>query len=576
MLKPEKARHELEKVRHAKGGKRRLAAVAKLPRKLAEISRGLLGRDLRGKPIGAEALRSQARETAAARLDRLGNREREALFEALFPCLGGHVDAAWEVAHQLPYATGFERKPFRAPHEPLLTRKARLDWLGQLLQELEGYEQDVCWLAAWAGYLSHGYSAEAAGLVLAGALGRGGREADAVFHILCDSAQGQHPVGSVGRHVTQALLVGSRPEGWDVVAQLLLASPNREGLRYTILESIAEAHPDAFRRLLRFLREHDLAQFPDTVRALNVWFGLQWDAVSLRVVNRVLERVSLFLEDSQAQARALESDDAETVYLALWTMAFEDAPAVVEPAAALLADPNVDRRFIAAHLLAQLQLPTGQEKLFAALDDPDLRVALCALEACEPGEERADSEPCSDPRLFEPLQRLLGRLPEKTTYLQAIIWPWHVFTADRQALAASLVTHLGKRPATALLPHLKDMEPGTRRTVIHLLAGLKKWDRATRAALVDLAGDDSITVRGAALTLLARGKLIEAQARRLEELLSRKHADLRRGVLNLLLGQKKKAARASAERLLAAPQPLQRQAGQELLRLLTEKNRGAG
>src|SRR5262249_22496362 len=160
---------------------------------------------------------------------------------------------------------------------------------------------------------SHGYSAEAAGLVLAGALGKGGREADAVFQILCDSARGTHPVGTVGRHVTQALLIGSRPEGWDVVAQLLLASPNQERLRYTILASIAEVHPDAFRRLLRFLREHDLAQFPDTVRALNVWFGLQWDAVSLRVVNRVLERVSLFLEDSQAQARALESDDAETV-----------------------------------------------------------------------------------------------------------------------------------------------------------------------------------------------------------------------------------------------------------------------
>jgi HEAT repeat protein len=566
MLKPEKARKELNKVRHKQGAKRRLAALSRLPKKLADIGRGLIAEESRGKGIIGGPQRLKDRASMGARLDGLAVRERLALFEALFPALGRHVMAGWDLAHQLPYDSGFERKTFRAPHAPQLTRSVRLAWLERLLQELEGYEQDIVWLASWAGYLSHGYSADAAGLLLAGAIRAGGREGDAVFETLRDSARGTHPIGCLGQHVTRGLLAAPRPEGWEVVERLLLAAQSQEGVRPTILESINEAHPDAFRRILRVFREYDLAHFSDAIRALNVWFGFQWGAVSTRVVNRVLDRVLLFLEDAQAQARALESDDAETVYLALWTMAFEDAPAAVEPAAALLGDPNVERRFIAAYLLGQMQLPDGRAKLLDALEDTDLRVALCALEGIERDEDREDGAGSDiDPRLWEALERLVDRMPQTQTYLGAIVWPWHVFTADRQAITASLITHLAKRPPTVLIRHLPDMEAGTRRNLIARLAGLKQWDSKTRAALLALVGDASITVREAALSALAKCKISEPEAIRLEELLSRKPNDLRRGVLSLLLGQNKKAIQASADRLLASADPLQRLAGKELL-----------
>jgi HEAT repeat protein len=572
MLKPEKARQELNKVRHKQGAKRRLAALSRLPKKLAEIGRGLIAEESRGQGIidGPQDLKNRA--SMGARLDGLAVRGRLALFEALFPALGRHVMAGWDLARQLPYDSGFERKPFRAPHDPRLTRSVRLAWLESLLQELEGYEQDIVWLASWAGYLSHGYSAEAAGLLFAGAISAGGREGDAVFEILRDSARGTHPIGCLGQHATRGLLAAPRPEGWEVVERLLLAAQSQEGVRPTILESITEAHPDAFRRILRVFRDYDLAHFSDAIRALNVWLGFQWDAVSTRVVNRVLDRVLLFLDDTQAQARALESDDAETVYLALWTMAFEDAPAAVAPAAALLGDPNVERRFIAAYLLGQMQLPAGRAKLLDALEDTDLRVALCALEGIERDEDREDGAGSDiDTRLWEALERLVDRMPQTKSYLGAIVWPWHVFTADRQAITASLITHLGKRPPTALIRHLPDMEAGTRRSLIALLAGLKRWDSTTRATLLALVGDASITVREAALRALAKCKISEPEAIRLEELLSRKPNDLRRGVLSLLLGQKEKAIQASADRLLAAADPLQRLAGKELLRQWEER-----
>jgi hypothetical protein len=578
MLKPEQARAELEKVRYENGEKRRLSALARLPAKLAGIGRVLLGRDARGKPFANWEARAKAVQAARGQLDRLVARDRQKLFDALFPKLGPTVEAAWQLARQLPYEVAFDRKSFRAPHDPALSQSARGSWLESLLEELEGYEQDVTWLAAWAGFLSHGYSADATGVLLAAAVNQRNREGDAVFDILCESARGNHPVGGMGRHITRALLVASRPEGWEFMEKLLLAAQRQEGLRQTILESIDEAHPEAFRRMLHLILDHDLARFSSTVRAMNVWFGFQWDSVSTRVVNRVLERVVQFLEDAEARTKALKDAEAETVYLALWSLAFEDAAAAVKPAAALLGDPDVERRFIAAHLLGQLQTPAARAKLLPAIDDADLRVALCALAACEGvGEDEEDEDeegPArSDLDLFEPLQRLLARLPEKKRHLEPIVWPWQVFTADREVITAGLVNHLGKRPPTVLIPYLPDMESSTRRLLVHKLAGLKKWDAQTRDTLFALAGDSSITVREAALAALANCKVSEVEAVRLEDYLSRKAGDLRRGVLTLLLNQNDVAALASADRLLASSALPQRQAGLELLRQLTEAKR---
>jgi hypothetical protein len=509
MLKPEQARRQLEKVRSKSGAKRRWAALARLPKKLADVGRALLGRDARGAPTDDGEARRLAHLAAGDRLDDLTAGERQKLFEALFPKLAIHVESAWQLGRRLPYDSGPDRKPFRAPRHPALTRAARTAWLVGLLDELEGYEKDITWLAAWAGFLSSGYSADQVGVVLAAAVEAAGKEGAAVLDILRQSACGTHPVGAMGRHVARALLIAEDPQGWDFIGRLLADGDQPERVRQTILETIEEAHPEAFRRMLRLIMEHDLARHEDAVQALSVWFGFSWGAVSVRVVNRVLERVIEFLGAPRARAQALQSDDSETVYLGLWAMAFADAAAAVKPAAALLRDPNVERRFVAAHLLAQLQIPAARRKLLTALEDDDLRVALCALEGCERGEagEPGALADRSSQRLFEPVQRLLTRLPPDRAYLEPIVWPWQVFTADRQTVAASLVNYLGKRPARLLVRHVPDMDAPARRLVIQKLGSMKKWDDETCSALMALAEDSSPTVREAARSALARKQI---------------------------------------------------------------------
>src|SRR5262249_2195568 len=151
-----------------------------------------------------------------------------------------------------------------------------------------------------------------------------------------------------------------------------------------------------------------------------------------------------------------------------------------------------------------MQIPAARAKLLPALDDADLRVALCALEGFERDEddeeEDAPRRKRADSGLFDRLERLLERMPQKKKYLEPIVWPWHVFAADRQTIATSLLNQLGTRPPTVLIRHLPGMESWTRRELVEKLAEMKKWDDQTRATLFALAGDSSITVREAALS----------------------------------------------------------------------------
>jgi hypothetical protein len=378
----------------------------------------------------------------------------------------------------------------------------------------------------------------------------------------------------MGRHVVRALLTAGRPEGWELIEKYLLAAQRQEGLRQVVLEAVDEAHPEAFRRMVRLILDHGLARFSSVARAVNVWFGFQWDSVSTGVINRTLEQVLTLLGDADARRAARAGDDPEAAYLALWATAFTDAHAAVGEAAELLTADAVERRFVAAHLLRQLDLPAAKRRLIALTDDPDLRVALVAFEALPDKVELAHASEHGSDDFFERAERLLARMPAKQAKLGAIVWPWTDTTAAPERVAGVLTDLLGGRPATRLIPHLARMSPYTRAEAVPLLARGKATDAAARDTLFALVGDRNDQVREAAVQAVAKFKPKVEEVERLEGLLTRSATGLRRGVVSVLLNQPEPAARASADRLLAGRDANQRLAGLELLRQLVE-TRGA-
>ncbi|WP_200892473.1 DUF5724 domain-containing protein [Aliterella atlantica] len=369
----------------------------------------------------------------------------------------------------------------------------------------------------------------------------------------------------MGRHVTRALLIANRPDGWTFIENLLLAAQRQEGLRQTILETIDEAHPDAFRRMIRLLVDNDLTRFSATIRAVDVWFGFGWESLNNRLIKEILEQVLLLLDDPEKQTAALNSDSAQTVYLALWTIGFNDAILAISSANQLLKDSIVERRFVTAHLLSQLGLTEAQNALIPALEDEDLRLVALALNVLK-------NSNIKETDLFERLEKIVYKFPSQTKTLEPLVWSWMTREVNRETIASALVNNLGSRSPKRLIPYISICAAYARSTIAERLAKFQPWDAEIRQTLFSLIGDNTSWVRSRVLGYLSDCSITPAEAIELEGLLTRKSADLRRGLLQLLLNQADIDAIASAKRLLDAT-ILQRQAGLELLCQLVAKNR---
>lgn len=563
MLNPEYVKEQLQTFRISDWHETIVAKAAILPQSLKKIVFGILKRDNFGQIFIEYRAKYEAQDKVFSQLNSLNIDERLQILELLFPQIYLYVEAALQLFSQLPYQLGWQRKSFRSPNSPEINKSVRQAWLRQLFNSLQGYERDITWFAAWTPYLY--YANDTLGILFAAAINTNSEEGNKVFDILLDSAKGEHEIGAMGRHVTRALLIANRPDGWAFIENLLLAAQRQEGLRQTILEAIDEAHPDAFRRMLRLLVEHDLTRFSATVRAVDVWFGFGWESVNNRVVKEILEQVLLFLEDPAEQTAALESNNAQTVYLALWAIAFNDAVLSIAPASKLLQDPIVERRFVATHLLTQLSIVEAQIALLPALDDEDLRVAATAIKVLN----RSNIQEID---LFERLEGIIPNFPSKTKSLEPLVWDWMTISVGKETVASALVYNLGTRSPKRLIPYLAVCNVYDRASIAQKLAIIQPWDEEIRQTLFSLIGDASSWVRSQVLQTLADCTIAPTEAIELEKLLTRKSGDLRRGLLQLLLNQSDIDTKSSAQRLLNATL-LQRQAGLELLYQMVTQNR---
>ena len=499
----------------------------------------------------------------------------------LLPRVAPSAEAACALLAHRPYQVGAARRPFRAPRSAAQRADLRGRWLLNMTMILGEYDADIRWIAERAAFLSW-YGAADLGWLLAGAIERGDETGREVEEILLASARGDHETAQMGRHVTQALMSCTRPEAWDFVERLLLSAQRQEGLRQVILESVDEAHPQMFRRMLRLIVDEDLARFSSVVRAADTWFGFMWDGASNAKVDALIRRVLLFLEDPGARAAALDESDGETVYLALWATAFDDVEEAIGPAAARLSAASAESRFAATHFLVQTLWTSALPPLVGALADPDLRVAARALDAFG-----ADMTASVDGKvLFAQLEQLIARGPKRSQSLEALIWPWWSRTLERTAIAAALAANASAVPAERLLVYIPDLAPIGRAGFLRRAAGLdthpsrrgpdhkpRKLTAAERTVALDLMGDASADVRHAAFEAIGPAAVAHDEVDRLVDLLGRKPGDLRSRALGRLRLLADPELLVAADRLTADASELRRLAGLELLRDAWEADR---
>ena len=571
MLNWEEAEKRLESFKLKDGYKRRKARINKLPKASKAIGKQLLGKKLN---VGWGMLDAILQGDAAAEkrralfqtLDTLTGEERLNLFAAFFPDFPDVIERAWQDGKRRPYQQGYARKAFRSQRVED-TLETRVDWLAGIIQFSMDYEQPLSWYVVHAPYLGYVVD-DAFAPLFAAAINLGDSE---VCDALIVSAKGEHEVGRMGRHIPRALMMAEDLDGWTFVEKLLLAAQRQEGLRQIILEAVDEAHPKAFQRMLTLIVKEKLSRFAATIRAVNVWLDMQLDTSKAKQADAVITALARVLDDPSARQKALESKDAEQIYLALWATAFGDAHATISLAKRFFNDPMAEKRYVAVHLLAQLDLDEARVALVPALQDRDLRVALRALDALSHIHHDYRSlgqESSIFLDLFDDLESLASRMPKKQD-LEPIVWAWTGRTARKGQVLSLLASFLDKRPVSCLHPHLAEMDSDGRSGVATFIAEQvekkKRLDTDTREMLLMFVGDKSSYIRQTAVDALKAFTITPEEAEGLEFLLSRKAGDLRRSVINLLLKQKTALALASAERLVHSSKALQREAGLEML-----------
>lgn len=518
-----------------------------------------------GKATGA--LPTSTRDAAAAtkRLEALGRRGRRAAFSAACPGLGAELAAVFEGAGNLTYQGFWDRRPFRAPRAPSLSRRRVLEAASATVPELVAHGVEPIWLARWGGHLlpqSWQTSAHLVGWTLAAAVDAGN---DEVFDLLIASTDGSDEVATMGRHVPVALLNAQRPDGWERIEQMLLSAQREEGLRQSILEVIDEAHPEAFRRLLALIREHELSRFSSVARATAVWFGFEVFAGDRRRVDVLVDLALTHLEDTDHGANGGACGDGLETYVRLWALATRDVHAAIDDAATFLDSEEAERRFSAVAFLAQTRVDASAPSLLRALADDDRRVASLAVRPLLSFPAGTVTES------YDLLEALLKKVPKRRKELDPVEWFGPLPALKREEVARLLATHRDPPDLDRILPHRGALDSWDRRRLTARLSEAQLTP-PRRGALLELLGDPSPDVREQAIRAAGEVKLTDDEALALEPLLRRKPGDLRRGVIELILGRGEDWALGAAERLLESKGARERLGAVELLRRLVATN----
>jgi hypothetical protein len=567
MLNPEIAQARLKEYKVDDWLATRLKQLVKLAPALRQIGFGVLGYDEQSQQIKV----NNAAVIIEQRIQELGAlkaADRLKIFQIIFPKFPDILELTWQRFQGFTYRDGYGERAIRVTDQLEQAETNRSWWFQALVQLVQGYDGDLVWLASWCPYL--GYRGDMLDHLFAAAIDSNEAVGNEVFDILIASAKGEHEIGAMGRHITHTLLLADRPAGWEFTEKLLLAAQRQEGLRQSILSSVYEAHPQAFQRMISLIISEDLIRFTAVLQSINSWIGFPTEALTEKQARQVVGEILELFGDSQKQQTALASDDAQTVYLALWVIGFTDNIRAIELTRPLLQHTEASHRFVAIYFLNRQSINLAKYVLMEAIVDPDMRVACMAIQGLwNPDRALLVAVPDS----FEKIAALFPQWPVKETVLPPIVWDWCKQTAQQQNLAQILVNHVGQRSPKVLIPYLAVGDVHMRANISRLLAAVKPWDAEIRNALFGLVSDASSWLRQEVIGHLMACEIDSSESAYLVTLLTRKASDLRRGILNLLLKQTDTLAIEAATSLIGAKDVLQRQAGLELLAELVKQNR---
>lgn len=509
-------------------------------------------------------------------------------WSAVFPKLGNAIERAWLDIGAKPMRSDLSAPPFRAPGRKQAVLDRAAEFVVDLCDILKGLDVDAIWVARHAQHLVpewRGLWPEQLGLLLAATLNAGGPDAEEVRQILLDSIAGRHETARFGKHTIITLLNSRDPEDWKAIGDMLLAAQRQEGLRQSILESVDESHPDAFRYVIGLILEHDLARFSSVVRSFDSWFRTLWAGGSVKPVNEGLATVARCLDNQAERERLVAEGTPQECYFALWAAAFLDAEDAMRLGEAVInGSDDPERRFAAWLILDRANLQpelTGlvREHMLAGKETCGHIRKLWAQRLAATDFKTFDGD------LFDAMGRYYEAMPRKETKPKALLWPWLEIGEEKHTPARALAAIAGPDPIR-MLPYAESLDSLACAEFMRKLVGRfgpfdsgkrtpVKGPLSTEAVdfLVRMTSDARKDVHTEAFECL-KHKKVAVEAAEVDLLVKNLHrvaATFRKGAIERLAKLKPDDRLAVAERLLGDKHAKRRAAGLELCATLIEK-----
>jgi Family of unknown function (DUF5724)/Domain of unknown function (DUF4132) len=453
--------------------------------------------------------------------------------------------------------------PFNSQSAPQKHLQSGLNWLEGLMRVVAGWEQPLDWWIAHCHRVNWN-SARSFAPLFAAFIDLGGKNGDLVFEHLSSILCNEHPTGMMDVHVIKGFLLSDREEAWELIEKLLIAAQRQEGLRQSIFNSISDAHPKAFRRMLHLILEHDLIRFSSTVQYLQSLLPFVPSEPTPKQVQAELERLLYWLEMPEARQAVIsgtQDSSLQELYLAFWAASTEDVePVIGQIETVWLNHPEPERRFTAIQFLNKLRW-NDRERIGPLLtkfvQDDDLRIVAAVLDYHTQVED------------FSVYERLLERVPEVLTVISPL--DGTTLTLSPNSILRYAISSLHGHSIQPALKYWSSADEDNRR---HILQRFPHETHLTPEMTTILFESLALaTLYQQALNVYEARKIpvTASEFMQLEKLLARKTANLRRDVIAHILKQDEAIAQASGERLAAAKKPEQRAAGTEILAALEAK-----
>ncbi|QDO94513.1 DUF4132 domain-containing protein [Formosa sediminum] len=486
----------------------------------------------------------------------------------------------WDFIDTLPYQKGYNRKAFRSVKtEDTLRNKlqvfthflslSRKGFGGLSLQEHFQYST----------YFPNGNS-----YFLATLLHNGNGMFD---ELLDDIIQGEDEVGGISSDIIKALLFSEEEKHWEMVAKLLLAAQRQEGLRQTILESLDEAGLGALKYMIKVVLDNDLTRFTSVTKAVSAWFGLNWDTPKKSVINRVLELAHTLILNVKDVDTYLKSKDNLEVLIGLWSIAILDVDTANRKAIDIvLESKDRHKKILALYFISKTDRTND---------------ALVPYFTEHLGEDYAVDhwlavnlpETPLDDTTLQKLLEVAKTAEEKGKTFESKIFSWWSFTPSSYYFFRFLIYSATEAQLELMAKDVEVFPTEFREEYIrkvfpkqysysfyNLNLNAEKRERLNldkynwkRALARTIICNRNEILMATGLNLFSRMHLYDEDLQIVEDLLKRKHKNLRTTLLQIILKFTVDDLRNTTINLVTSKSIDQRLAGLELLTLLHDSNR---